>query len=61
VAIKVPTGRSSYYHEGTALMAVPERTTPTFTAGIPARLFDVPVVVDGPGHAAYDVAPTAGF
>ena len=49
------------YHEGTALLAVPIRTTPTFTAGAPVRLFDVPVVVDGTGHAAYDVAPDGRF
>ena len=38
-------------------MAVPVRTSPTFSAGAPARLFDAPVMVDGQGHPAYDVAP----
>ena len=54
-------GSELFYHEGTALMAVPVRTTPTFSAGTPVRLFDVPVVVDGTGHAAYDVAPDGRF
>ena len=50
-------GSELFYHEGTALMAVPVRTAPTFSVGAPTRLFDAPVVVDGTGHAAYDVAP----
>jgi Tol biopolymer transport system component len=50
-------GSELFYQEGTALMAVPVRTAPTFAIGTPTRLFDAPVTVDGTGHPAYDVAP----
>ena len=54
-------GSEVFYHEGTALMAAPVLRSPTFDAGTPVRLFDVPVLVDGTGHAAYDIAADGRF
>jgi serine/threonine-protein kinase len=48
-------GRELFYFSGQALMAVPVQTTPTFSAGIPAKLFDGPYSTGLLGRT-YDVS-----
>ena len=43
-----PNGRELFFVNGSALMAVPVRPTPTFSAGNPTKLFEGPsILLDG--------------
>jgi serine/threonine-protein kinase len=48
-------GRELFYFSGQALMAVPVQTAPTFSAGIPEKLFEGPYFY-GPRGRTYDVS-----
>jgi serine/threonine-protein kinase len=56
-----PTWRSDggelFYRNGTSMMAVPIRTTPTFEAGAPRELFRGPFEDNWWGDRSYDVMP----
>jgi len=49
-------GRELFYFSGQALMAVPVQTTPTFSAGIPAKLFEGPYYFADLLGRTYDVS-----
>ena len=48
-------GKELFYVEGDSLMAVPVTTEPSFTPGVPQRLFDAKGAFDGRGQR-YDVS-----
>jgi serine/threonine-protein kinase len=52
-----PDGSELFYRQGTAVMAVPVETEPELAVGAPMQLFDGPYLVDGTGHASYDISP----
>jgi serine/threonine-protein kinase len=55
-------GSEIFYRSATSLMAVPVRTSPTFSAGTPQALFSLAdYVLAGTRGIKYDVAPDGRF
>jgi hypothetical protein len=55
------SSRELFYFSGTAFVAVPVQTTPSFVAGTATKLFDGPYFPGLPPVHGYDVAPDGRF